>query len=82
MSATNDMPRIEASRTHATMALRRIGDKCVIASAMGGFVLTFPMGKDRNDVALWRQAAQVAERNGNDDLAGHINRAISKRGAR
>jgi hypothetical protein len=82
MSTTNDMPRIKASRTHATMTLRRIGDKCVVVSAMGGFVLTFPMGKDRDDVALWHQAAQVAERNGNDDLAGHISRAITKRGAR
>lgn len=82
MSATNNMPRIEASRTQPTMTLCRIGDKCVITSAMGRFVLTFQMGKNRNDVALWRQAAQVAERNGNDDLAGHINRAVNKRGAR
>jgi len=71
-------PRIGATRSHGTLSLKRMGETCVVVSARGGFALTFRMDKDRDDVALWRQAVKVAERDGKEDLARHIEAAIKK----
>lgn len=78
MAPLTALPRIEATRTHGTLSLKRVSETCVVVSARSGFALTFRMDKDRNDVALWRQAVKVADRDGGEDLARHIEAAIRK----